>query len=223
MKHLIIGAGEIGQALQKVFKCDIRDVEDIPVQKYDILHIAIPNSKKFVDIVKGYKKLYKAKYVVVHSTVPVGTCNKGDFIHSPVTGVHPYLAKSLKVFTKFVSNKKIAEEFKKYGIPAVYVKGSSNTEAGKLYALAIYGINVLLEKEIYRYCVDNKLNYDVVYRQFVEMYNSGYSKMGMKHIKMYELVHKKGSLGGHCVVQNSPLLKTPLTRVLVRENKRYMV
>lgn len=223
MKHLIIGAGEIGQALQRVFKCDIRDIEEIPVKKYDILHIAIPNCVNFVNIVNDYKKLYKAKYVVVHSTVPVGTCKKGGYIHSPVTGVHPHLAKSLKTFTKFVSNKKITEEFIKYGIPAVYIKGSNNTEAGKLYALAIYGINVLLEKEIYKYCIDNKLNYDVVYRQFIDMYNGGYSKMGMKHIKMYELEHRKGGIGGHCVVQNSPLLKTPLTKVLVRENKRYVI
>lgn len=223
MRHLIIGRGEIGTALQKVFKCDIKDIEDIPVKKYDVLHIAIRYSRKFVGIVNAYKKLYKAKYVVVHSTVPVGTCKKAGFIHSPVTGVHPHLAKSLKTFTKFVSNKKIAEEFRKYGIPAVYVKGSSNTEAGKLYALLIYGVNIALEKEIYRYCEQNNLNYDVVYRQFVKMYNDGYKKMGMKHIKMYELIHKKGGTGGHCVMQNSPMLKTPLTKVLVRENKRNMV
>jgi hypothetical protein len=223
MKHLVIGAGEIGTALQKVFKCDIRDLEEIPVRKYDVLHIAIRNSKKFVSVVNAYKKLYKAKYVVVHSTVPVGTCRKAGFIHSPVTGIHPHLAKSLKKFTKFVSNKKIAEEFRKYGIPAVYVKGSDNTEAGKLYALLIYGINIALEKEIFRYCKKNKLNYDVVYRQFVKMYNEGYKKMGMNHIKMYELTHQEGVIGKHCVMQNSPLLKTPLTKVLVRENKRNVI
>lgn len=223
MEHLIIGAGEIGRALQKVFKCDIRDVEEIPVKKYDVLHIAIPYSKKFIKIVQGYRKLYKAKYVVVHSTVPVGTCANGDFIHSPVTGVHPHLAKSIKTFTKFVSNKVMMYEFQKYGIPSVYVRGSNNTEAGKLYSLAIYGINVLLEKEIYRYCEDNGLDYDVVYCQFVKMYNEGYKKMGMKHIKVYELVHKSGGIGGHCVTQNAPLLKTPLTKVLVRENKRHVI
>jgi hypothetical protein len=223
MKHLIIGAGEIGQALKKIFKCDIRDIEDIPVKKYDVLHIAIPNSKNFIKIVSKYKKLYKAKYVIVHSTVPVGTCRKAGFIHSPVTGIHPHLEKSLKTFTKFVSNKKMADEFKKYGIPAVYVKNSDNTEAGKLYALTIYGINILLEKEIYRYCEVNKLNYDVVYRQFVKMYNDGYKKMGMKHIKMYELKHKKGATGGHCIIQNSPLLKTPLTKFLNRYNKAFVV
>lgn len=223
MEHLIIGNGEIGMALQKVFKCDIRDIEDIPVKKYDVLHIAIPYSKKFIKIVQGYRKLYKAKYVVVHSTVPVRTCAKGDFIHSPVTGVHPHLAKSLRTFTKFVSNKVMVYEFQKYGIPAVYVKGSNNTEAGKLFNLMTYGINVLIEKEIYRYCEDNKLNYDVVYGQFVEMYNKGYKKMGMNHIKMYELTHKVGGLGGHCVMQNAPLLKTPLTKVLVRENKRNVI
>jgi hypothetical protein len=223
MEHLIIGKGEIGTALQKVLKCDIRDIEPIPVKKYDVIHIAIRYSKQFTRIVKAYKKLYKAKYVVVHSTVPVGTCKRHGFIHSPVTGVHPHLEKSLKTFKKFISNRKLAEELQKHGIPAVYVTNPSDTEAGKLYSLLMYGINVLIEKEIFEYCKKNRLNYGIVYRSFVQMYNEGYKKMGMPHIKIYELEHKDGGIGGHCVMQNSPMLKTPLTKVLVKENRRHVV
>ena len=221
MKHLIIGNGEIGQALQKIFNCDIRDIKSDLVGKYDVLHIAYPYSIFFDETVLNYKKKYKAKYVVVHSTVPTGTCESIGVIHSPVTGVHPHLKESILTFTKFVTDKAMVREFKKYGIPAKYIKGSSNTEAGKLYALLIYGINVQLEKEIFEYCKENKLDYKSVYNEMVQMYNSGYEKMGMGHFKIYDLKHQTGKIGGHCVMTNAPLLKTDFAKILTKLNEKY--
>lgn len=223
MKHLIIGNGEIGKALKKIFKCDIRDKESNLVGKYDIIHISYPYFKGFEKVTLNYKKLYKAKYVIIHSTVPIGTSNRINAIHSPVTGVHPHLAKSIKTFTKFVTDKKIVKEFKKYGIPAKYIKSSKDTEAGKLYALLIYGINVLLEKEIYEFCKRNKLNYENVYQEMVKMYNNGYKQMGMGRFQMYQLTHKAGQIGGHCVIQNSPMLNTKFSKMLERYNKEFML
>lgn len=220
MKHLIIGQGEIGKALKRIFKCDIRDKDSDLTGQYDIIHIAYPYFKGFEKVTINYKKFYKAKYVIIHSTVPVGTSDRINAIHSPVTGVHPHLAKSIKTFTKFVADKKIVKEFKKYGIPAKYISSSKDTEAGKLYALLIYGINVLLEKEIYEYCLKNKLNYENVYQEMVKMYNNGYKQMGMGRFQMYKLTHKKGKIGGHCVVQNSPLLKTEFSKFLVKLNNK---
>lgn len=223
MKHLIIGAGEIGKALQAIFNCDIRDKDSDLVGEYDVLHISYPYFEGFEQVTTDYKNQYNAKYVVIHSTVPVGTCRKIGAIHSPVNGVHPHLAESIKTFTKFVSSEVMVEEFKKYGIPAVFIDSSSDTEAGKLYALLIYGINVLLEKEIYEYCKDNNLDYTNVYTKMVKMYNEGYAKMGMNWAKMYELTHKEGSLGGHCVAQNSPMLGTEFAKILSTLNRRYML
>jgi hypothetical protein len=226
MKHLVIGAGEIGKSLQSIFECDIRDAESDLVGEYDILHIAYPYFVGFEQSVLDYKNQYGARYVVVHSTVPVGTCDSIGVAHSPVTGVHPHLVESIKTFTKFVSGagaEDIVTEFNLYGIPAVYVVDSRNTEAGKLYGLLIYGINVLLEKEIYAYCKENNLDYDVVYRQFVQMYNTGYKAMNMDWAKMYELTHKDGGVGGHCVLQNAPLLGTDFAEVLTRLNDKYVV
>lgn len=227
MQHLIIGYGEIGKAVQKVFNCDYKDKQDKELKEsYDILHICIHYGVKFETIVESYRKKFNAKYVVVHSTVPVGTCEKLGVLHSPVTGVHPHLYKSLKTFTKFISGKDaevVAEEFEKYGIKTSISSDSSNTEAGKLFGLLIYGINVLLEKEVYAYCEKNNLDYDVVYTQFVKMYNNGYAKMNMKHIKMYELKHQPSGIGGHCVMENSPLLNTPFSKFLDDYNTKFVV
>jgi hypothetical protein len=224
MKHLIIGNGEIGKALKEIFNCDIHDLYPFDNKQYDILHIAFPYSKKFLKYVREYQERYKPQYTIIHSTVPVGTSNKLNAIHSPVTGVHPRLVESLKTFTKFVSGKGseiIAEEFNKFGIKSVAVSETKNTEAGKLYGLLIYGINILIEKEIYKFCDDNNLNYNIVYKDFTKMYNDGYKELGMEHIKMYELMHKDGPIGGHCIVKNAPLLKTKFSKILDKLNNRY--
>ena len=50
-KHLIIGAGEIGQSLFKVLRkghdVSIRDKEGKP-GRYDVLHICFPFTKNFI-------------------------------------------------------------------------------------------------------------------------------------------------------------------------------
>lgn len=217
MKHLIIGAGEIGTALQEVLDCDIHDIEPLDEKHYDIIHIAFPYNNSFIKQVKQYQERYTPVHTVIHSTVPVGTSKKLNAVHSPVTGVHPHLAESIKTFTKFVGGdnaEEVAEELRMYNIPAKPVEKSEETEAGKLYNLLTYGINILIEKEIYDYCKKRKLNYDVVYRQFVESYNKGYRDMGMNWAQMYQLEHKAGKIGGHCVTQNAPKLKTKLSKLL---------
>ena len=222
MKHLIIGQGEIGSALHSILKCDIRDVKN-PIQqaKYDCIHICYPYSDVFCQSVREYKTLYKPKYVVVHSTVPVGTCRELKVIHSPVIGVHPHLERSILTFKKAISSRPMAEELKKFGIKTVYVKKSEDCEAGKLYSLLIYGINVLLEKEAFDYCKEEKLTYDIVYNLFTSIYNDGYKEMGMEKYTMYKLQHKEGPIGGHCVAQNAPRLGTPFAKILTALNHKH--
>ncbi len=224
MKHLIIGNGEVGKALKDIFKCDIHDLDPINNQPYEVIHIAFPYSKKFVKHVKKYQERYNPKYTIIHSTVPVGTSTKLKANHSPITGVHPRLVESIKTFTKFIGGNDsqiLSEEFNKYGLNSVAVLRSEETEAGKLYNLLTYGINILIEKEIHQFCMSQNLNYDVVYKDFVKMYNNGYRKLGMSHINIYELEHKEGGIGGHCIVENSPLLKTRFSKILKIFNKRY--
>jgi len=217
MTHLIIGEGEIGKALQRILKCKIHDKVPLPAEHYDIIHIAIPYSTGFNKIVRNYQKRYTPTHTVIHSTVEVGTCEKLKACHSPVTGVHPHLQKSLKTFTKFVGgegSESVANELKRYKIPAVPVKFARDTEAGKLFNLLFYGINILLEKEVYEYCRQNNCDYQTTYKAFVKMYNDGYQKMKMPHVKMYELQHHDGGIGGHCIMENTPMLATKFARIL---------
>jgi len=223
MKHLIIGAGEIGQSLKHVFKnADIHDVKPLPKKNYDILHISFPYSKNFEAQVKNYQKRYDADYTVIHSTVPLGTSRKLNACHSPVTGKHPDLTESLYTFKKPLAghgSDVIREEFIKHGVAPLMYNEPEECEASKLWELNIYGINILLQKDIAKYCEKHNLDFDNVYTKMVEKYNMGYSQMGLDHYKMFKLKNMKGKLGGHCVVQNAKNLKHFWGWLLILKNK----
>ena len=124
MRHLVIGMGEIGSAIQSIFGADYTDPvkgDSFSNGDYDMMHICIPYSKNFEKIVKEYQEEYKPVYTVVHSTVPIGTCNRLDVTHSPCRGKHPSLKESILTFVKYVGGTHadiVAEEFKRHGIPA---------------------------------------------------------------------------------------------------------
>jgi len=220
MNHLVIGSGQIGTAISQILKCDIRDIEKFEGE-YGAIHICFPYSDRFISQVKKYKKEHNARYVVIHSTVPVGTSRTLEACHSPITGKHPDLYESILLFTKLFAGrgaKRMAEEFDFKGCETKVLIKPENTEAGKLWALNIYGLNVMIEKEIYKYCEENKLDFNEVYTDFVEMYNGGYNKMGLPQFQQYNLKHMEGKIGGHCIIQNMDNLNSPLSSLLKKLN-----
>lgn len=213
MKHLIVGYGEVGRGLHKVFgEAYIFDLKKDTwhQRKVDWVHICIPYSPVFKNEVEIWKKVGK---VIVHSTVPVGTCDALSVIHSPIRGVHPNLDKGIKTFWKYIGGQKsygAAMMLSKYGIKVrVYMKART-TEAIKLWDTTQYGRLIKLEKEIYDWCKKNKVNFDAVYTRANQDYNEGYVKLGRPEVVRPYLKHMPGPIGGHCVVPNAKLLKIKL-------------
>lgn len=222
MKHLIIGNGEIGSSLAKVLKCDICDIEGVE-GKYDVLHICFPYFDGFVDAVKGYKEKHEPELTIIHATVPVGTSDECGACHSPVRGVHPHLSESILTFVKFVGGKdsiKARNLFRKYGIHSVAVDSARDTEAGKLWSTTGYGLNIILEKYIHKYCEENDLDFDVVYTMFNTTYNKGYRDMKMQHFQKYNLKHMDGKIGGHCIEPNCELLGGDIAQFILDCNNK---
>lgn len=227
MKSLIIGFGEIGKALFNILKSAGYDVfyRDIDVgiapEPMDILHICFPYSKSFANAVRRYKRIYKPKYTVIHSTIPIGVSKKCDSYYSPVRGVHPHLEESLKTFVKYFApkNKYLKKYFTDAGIPIEEVDKRETLEVMKLYCTTLYGLNIIAEKEIWNYCKKHDLDFDVVYTKCNKTYNDGYKKLGFPQYSKYILEHRDGEIGGHCIIPNCELLKTDIAKFILKQNK----
>lgn len=211
MNNLVIGLGEVGESLKNFLDCEGVDLGDQIEGKRDVIHICFPFEKDFFDNVKIYIEKFDPQIVIIHSTVPVGATREiGDnCVHSPIRGKHPNLEESIKTFTKFFGGP-MAEEasqiFKERGVDVITTLKAENTEAMKLWDTQIYKEAILLNKKIHQYCVDNDLDFDLVYTKANETYNEGYRKMGNPEYAKYVLKYIDGPIGGHCVESNSKLL-----------------
>ena len=218
---LVIGAGEVGTAIAEVLDCPVVDVHDRKVADPAVLHICFPWSDRFVEHVSGYQAMYGPDVTVVHSTVPVGTCRRLGAVHSPVRGRHPHLAESVRTFVKFFGGDRAAEAAKPFvaaGVDVRTVDDPETTEAGKLWELLMFGIAVAQQKEMYRWCVARGADPDVAYRLFTETYNDGYRKLGVGHVQRPVIEPMDGPIGGHCVVENAPLVAHPFADLLTDLN-----
>jgi hypothetical protein len=209
--NLIIGHGQIGQALERILPDTIciDKGESSNVRKC-VMHICFPYSKDFIKEVKKYIKTYQPKLVVIHSTVSIGTSDKLGAVYSPCRGVHPNLERGIRTFIKYFAGrgaKKVADIFHKCGIRTKVCKNTRDLEAGKLLDTTYYGWNIVFEKYIYEFCQKNKLDFDVVYREMNETYNNGYTELEMGHVVRPVLKHMDGEIGGHCVLNNCLILK----------------
>lgn len=226
--QLVIGNGEIGNAIQKILECDSYDSKEgalylydqgVPLQ-YDVLHICFPYSEKFTAHVRTYQAALSPRLVVVHSTVPLGTCDPQGWVHSPVRGIHPHLEEGIRTFVKFFGGDyayDAAALFRAKGVKTMCAREARETEALKLWDTTIYGWNILLQKAIKDYCDRNGLDFRAVYTLANATYNSGYSSLAHPEFTKYILKDFPGPIGGHCVRENWELLGDDPIAILSKE------
>lgn len=214
LNHLIVGYGEVGKAIHEVLiNAYIVDhkVTTWHEEPVDVIHICVPYTDKFEKMVKKYKKI--SRFIIVHSSVPVGTCDSLQVVHSPIRGVHPYLEEGIRTFVKYFGGKGAdvaASIFSRLGIRVKVYSYASITEAIKLWDTTQYGRLIMLEKEIYEWCEKNHLPFEEVYQEANKDYNAGYTALGRPEVVRPWLKHIEGKIGGHCVLPNAKLLGVEL-------------
>lgn len=210
--ELVIGAGQVGTALATVLECDLRDIHPYP-GTYDRIHVAFPYGSDFVAEVKYYQNLHEASQVVVHSTVPAGTCDPQGWTHSPVRGRHPDLVGALTTFTKLFggSDHRPASDWPG---PSDTTPLAVTTELAKLWELAAFGVNIAVEKAVWDACEEWGADYDVAYRLMAQTHNDGVRRLGYSNTARPILEHVPGPIGGHCVRQSMPFIDHPLARIV---------
>lgn len=218
--HLVIGAGEVGVALAKVLGCEVRDAHDgLPGdENFDYIHIAFPfQIDNFSGEVRRYQLLYAAERVVVHSTVKVGTCDRYGWVHSPVRGKHPNLESGLRAFAKHYGGEHaedVAKELEQFFPQWISHDEAAITEAGKLWELTCYGMEIVMQRYILEYCRRTDLPFDEVYTDFASTYNMGWEALDLDHFVKPILDDSSGPIGGHCVTQGAELLNRSYRNLL---------
>lgn len=212
----ILGYGEIGKSLAKFYKNPkIKDLDrDDGLRGVEILHVCIPYSDKFFDIVRKEIKAIKPKLTIIHSTVAPGTTKKvsGMVVHSPVRGTHPDLYEGIKTFVKYVgaddknAGKMAQEHLESLGIRTKLFYPSVTTEVGKLLDTTYYGVVIAWHKEMKKICDKLGVNFEDAVTDFNTTYNEGYTKLGKKNVIRPVLYVDSKPIGGHCVVPNAKIL-----------------
>ncbi|MFA5153898.1 MAG: hypothetical protein WC554_15210 [Clostridia bacterium] len=225
----ILGYGEIGKAIaifydsESLSQVKIKDLNrDDGLQEIDVLHICIPWSEKFVDIVSNQIKISQPKITIIHSTIAPGATKEiisglpkelHAVVHSPCRGVHPYLYDGIKTFVKYIgAEDEVAggiakKHLEKLGIKTKLVFPAKTSELAKLFCTTYYGVCIAWHKEMKRICNKFEVNFDDVVTEFNKTYNEGYTKLGKSNVMRPILFVDDYPIGGHCVVPNAEILK----------------
>ena len=197
----------------------IKPVKDLIPLKVCMLHVCIPFSKRYMQIVTDCIRLYKPDGVCIHSTVDIGVTREifeqtgANIVHTPVMGLHPNLTESMQTFKKIIgpvnekSEKVVVEHFNDLNVSCEVYKTPEDSEAAKLFSTSYYGHNIIFMQDVHNFCEENNLKFEDVYKKTNEIYNEGYEKMGLSHFKRPVLSYMGNGISGHCILPNWNILK----------------
>lgn len=210
-KHIVIGLGEVGSAIRKVFNADGIDIgiRDAMQPHYDYMHICIPYSPTFIEIVKKYQEEFTPIHTIIHSSVPVGTSTACGATHSPIRGLHPNLYGGVMTFPKFIGGPNasaLADVFRRAGLKVILCDKSETTELGKLLDTEYYRACVEFTLRADRLCTKHNVPFHEAYTLFNLSYNEGYTELGHKEYVRPTLQAIRQEIGGHCLTPNSKLI-----------------
>ena len=248
MSDLLIGFGEVGQALHQVLG-ERREFYIVdPAKGYQPeagdstevqwAHVAIPYTDAFRPVVIEMIRKWKPEVTVLHSTLPVGTTRQLDkdqdyqtrLVYSPVRGRHPNLARYLRDFPKWYStdysgemDERVTAYFAAAGIQTRKAPSYEWLEWAKLVETFTYGYNLVLWQELERQVTKIPGN---KHANLTALKNWLHEKKRMYdgdlgYVPIYDLV--PGPIGGHCVTSNwdllEPMMDPDLYKFLVKSNE----
>jgi len=233
----IVGYGEIGSSLYKVYATDGKYSVGIvdPKLGYSndisgckILNICIPFITDFVKVVNEYVSTINPELTVIHSTVAPGTTAqiKGRVCHSPVRGLHPNLDTGIRTFLKYIGSDdpqvgiEYGEHLSSMGIKSHICKSSKTSEYAKLLDTTYYGVCIAFHADVMEMCERENLDFDEVMTLYNKTYNEGYSALGKSNVVRPVLYGTK-KIGGHCVVPNANILKNYMQSGLIDQIIKY--
>jgi len=242
-KDLVIGLGEIGTPILKLISksklivgYDINPslMNEKKFQKYEnspteFLHVCIPFTEKFVEIVVNLYNKFNPRCIVIHSTIRPYTTNQIQkqlpipVMYSATRGVHKRMLHDLKRYTKFFAiepnapNRQWAindykKTMKKCGVKTKHMSFPITLELAKIITdTSYYGWLITYAQLSNMIAIQNKVNYDEMWSFADEIH-----KFLGNRPKMYP-----GFIGGHCVIPNLDLIKNDTLDLIKEINNDY--
>lgn len=140
----------------------------------------------------------------------MGTSRKCGAIHSPVTGLHPFLTESIQTFTKFIGGEQaseVADYFRRANIRVYITDKPETTELMKILCTTMHGLNIEFTKEVKRQCDKEGVPFEL-WTLWNRNYNEGYEKLDHPEYKRPDLIPIMKKIGGHCVLNNLQFLES---------------
>jgi UDP-N-acetyl-D-mannosaminuronate dehydrogenase len=242
-KDVVAGLGEIGTPiLQLVSKqkpsvgYDVNEklMDKKKFHKYEklptiFLHICIPFSDNFIKNVISLASKFNPEIIVIHSTISPGTTSKLQsqlqipVIYSATRGVHKRMLYDLKRYVKFFAIETTATRskwassayssmIKKCGVKTKQMTTPLTLELAKIVVdTSYYGWLINYAQISNMIAIQNKVNYDEMWSFADEIH-----KYLGNRPKMFP-----GFIGGHCVVQNLPLINNETLNMIDGINNLY--
>lgn len=135
-------------------------------------------------------------------------------------GVHPNIADGIITFVKYFGGLRAdeaADIFSACGVKTVAISHARDCEAAKLWDTTQYGLQIVLCKAIHAWCEEHGVDFEFAYKEFNRTYNEGYRELGRSEVVRPFLKHMDGPIGGHCVIQNLPLLGGNVITDMIKE------
>lgn len=232
MNHLIIGYGEIGQAIHTLIdaSADNIDVHDPRAEivfdnhhQIDVMHVCFPYSKNFVAELSEYINIQLPDHIIIYSTLPIGiTRGFPKAVHSPIEGKHPELEMSVRQMERWIGcNDKdegffFVNLFEDLGLRTRLIENTDWTEALKLLSTTEYGVNIEFARYKKHVADEIGMDYELT-KDFNVEYNKLYKDLGMeKRFQKFVLDAPEGAKGGHCVTPNARILNEQYPDELVK-------
>ena len=226
MSDLILGMGEVGSALYELLterkidvegfdaddtKCKLSMTEAIICN--GMMHVCIPYNVTFVSDVVQATFEYNPKVIIIHSTIPSGTCSeitraiegKIPLFYSPIRGVRERLLQDLKLYDKFIAPHRpsFEDELKvRFGEIAWY-ESVASLELAKIMETTYYGFLIAFRKDIDEKFADMKLDSQIFWEFCFEVH----LHLGTRPV----MVNDGEKIGGHGVINNLDLLPKELS------------
>ena len=227
-KDLVVGLGEIGNPLLKIFSKTTNvvgyDIDDklMNKRKFDenknlktlFLHICIPFSNKFNKNIESIFKKFQPRCIVIHSTVNPNTTQKIQkkleipIIYSATRGIHKRMSQDMARYSKFFAIEPNAPN-KKWAVSnySKLLKKNNIKPIQMSNPLTLELAKIIVDTTYYGWLI----NYAQISNMIAKKHGVDYDEMWKFSDEIHNLLGNRpkmfpGFIGGHCVIPNLSLI-----------------